>query len=110
MIGLCQNRVRFLGRITPHNCLQSPSRLLPRDGTYDSLQGDSFVQLFLFQRAVMNGEAAQLAIQNRLSRIALFGRASVANILLRAFGKAVVVQRNRKFLAPGMTNHVHALH
>jgi hypothetical protein len=29
---------------------------------YDRLQGDPFIQLFLFQRAMMNGEAVQLAI------------------------------------------------
>jgi hypothetical protein len=35
---------------------------LLRNGADDRLQGDSFIQLFLFQRAMMNSKAAQLAI------------------------------------------------
>jgi len=70
----------FLGRIAPRDdrqiCLLravrpdrstgtatgNPSRSELRDGTYDRLQGDPFIQLFLFQRAMMNGEATQFAI------------------------------------------------
>lgn len=40
----------------------NPSRFELRDGTYDRLQGDPFIQLFLFQSAMMNAEAAKLAI------------------------------------------------
>lgn len=65
--------VEHLGRIAPgdedlfvvcgtlgsgHNT----SRLMLRNGADDRLQGDSFIQLFLFQRAMMNSKATQLAI------------------------------------------------
>ena len=40
----------------------TPSRSELGDGTYDRLQGDPFIQLFFFQRAMMNGEAAKLSI------------------------------------------------
>ena len=68
---------RDLGRIAPRpsadllvarcarkigNKHNDPSRPLLRDSADDRLQGDPFIQLFLFQRAMMNGEAAQLAI------------------------------------------------
>jgi hypothetical protein len=33
-----------------------------RDGTSNSLQGNAFIELFRHQRAMMNGEAAKLAI------------------------------------------------
>jgi hypothetical protein len=72
------HRAGFLGRIAPRDYRQiyllravrrptntsagSPSRILLRDGTYDRFQGDPLIQLFLFQRAMMDGEAAQLAI------------------------------------------------
>lgn len=72
--------IHILGRIAPCDYMQiyllralhpdrststatgNPSRHLLCDGTYDRLQGDPFIQLFLFQRAMMNGEAVQLAI------------------------------------------------
>src|SRR5262249_31996018 len=82
---------------------------LLRDGTYYRLQRNPFIQLFLFQRAMMNGEAVQLAIQDRRPGIAFLGGTSVANILLCVFGKAVVIQRNCKFLAFRMADHIHAL-
>ena len=41
---------------------KDPSRPLLRNGADDRLKGNPFIQLFLFQRAMMNGKAAQLAI------------------------------------------------
>src|SRR5262245_26421491 len=58
---------------------------------------------------MMNGEAIQSAIQDRRSGIAFFGGASVADVLLRVLGKAVVIQRNCKFLSFWMADHVNAL-
>jgi hypothetical protein len=50
----------------------------------------------------------KLAIKHRVPRIASFGRTSVANILLRIFCKAVVIERNCEFTASRMADHVSA--